>query len=248
MKSTLRRIALFGLLMSVAIIFQISASANPSVGAQPRSDLTPLLTAIGYEDEARVYKLLKEGANPDDPTAGRSPLIQALTLSNGTALRCNLPILRLLLRYGADPNRADPRIGSLPLLTAFAIGDVSCAEALRAAGAAANSRDKGGHTILHSAIGAAARSGNVSIIDVAMNSGVNINTQSDDGYTALHEAVRIKNVPVIKALLQRGADACIKNRLDQTPLDMAINLRRDPELVAVLRGTRCTSGSQNLPP
>jgi ankyrin repeat protein len=159
-------------------------------------------------------------------------------------LQCNLPILRLLLRYGADPNRADPRIGSLPLLTAFAVGDVPCAEALRDAGAAANSRDKGGHTILNSAVGAAARSGDVSIIDVAIKWGIDINIQSDDGYTALHEAVRIMSVSVIKALLLRGADACIKNKLDQTPLEMAISLRRDPGLIVVLQSTRCASGSQ----
>jgi ankyrin repeat protein len=191
---------------------------------------------------AQVRKLLLEGAKPDDSAAGRSPLIQALTLPNGKALQCNLPILRLLLQYGADPNRADPRIGSLPLLTAFAVGNVPCAAALRQAGAPANSRDAGGYTILHSAVGAATRSGDASIIDVAMKWGININIQSDDGYTALHEAVRIMSIPLIKALLLRGADACIKNKLAQTPLEMAINLRRDPELIAVLRSAQCASG------
>src|SRR5579863_10155600 len=85
--------------------------------------VTPLLAAVATRNIEQVRTLLEHGANPDDPTAGRSPLIQAITLQSGRVLHCHLPIVRLLLEHGADPNRPDPNIGAFPLMDAFAIGD-----------------------------------------------------------------------------------------------------------------------------
>jgi uncharacterized protein len=204
--------------------------------------VTSLLAAVGAGDVEQVRTLLEQGANPDDPAAGRSPLIQAMTLRNGKSMRCSLPIVRLLLAHGADPNRPDPEIGSLPLLVAFANGDVECALALREAGAPADSRDNGGHTILNSAVSAAARSGDMAILDVAISWGIDRNDRSKDGYTALHEAVRVQSQTVVHALLDRGVDPCIKNGIGQTPLAMAINLNRDRAIIdALKRATQCGS-------
>lgn len=204
------------------------------------SDVTPLLAAVGAGDIEKVRALLDGGAQPDDPAAGRLPLLQAITLRNGSAMQCNLPIVRLLLAHGADPRRVDTRTGSVPLLTAFAVGDIGCAEALRDAGAPADSRDSGGHTILSSAVGAASRSGDMAILDVAISWGIDRNDRSGDGYTALHEAVRIQSLRVVQALLDRGVDPCIKNNIGQTPLSMAVNLRRDPTMIKTLSiATRC---------
>jgi ankyrin repeat protein len=213
--------------------------------AQYSSDVTPLLAAVGAGDIEQVRVLLREGAKPDDPAAGRSPLIQAITLRAGHAMRCDLPIVRLLLEHGADPRRPDPRIGSLPLLTAFAVGNIECAQALLNAGAPVDSRDSGGHTILFSAVGTASRSGDMSLIDVALKWGIDKNDQSADGFTALHDAVWSQSPAVVKALLQRGVDPCVKNKIDQTPLAMAINLNRDPEMIKSLQNAKCTSGPRH---
>jgi ankyrin repeat protein len=76
---------------------------------------------------------------------------------------------------------------------------------------------------------------------VALSWGIGINSQADDGYTALHEAVRIKSTPVVKALLERGADPCIKNGISQTPLAMSINLKRDSEMIKALQDAGCAT-------
>lgn len=197
--------------------------------------VSPLLAAVGAADLERVRMLLQHGANPNDPGIGRSPLIQAITLRRDHVLYCSLPIVRLLLKYGADPKRADVQTGAVPLLTAFAIGDAECALALRDAGAAADSRDSGGQTIIHSAVEAAARSGNMSIIDLALSWGADVNGRSNAGFTALHVAVWIRSLNVVNALLDRGANPCIKSGFDQTPLEMAVDLHRDQRMIDALR-------------
>jgi ankyrin repeat protein len=223
----------------------INSAAKPmsSADSSPGMTITPLLAAVGAGDEARVRELLGAGANPDDPSASRSPLVQAITTFNanrGANLTCNVGIVQVLLDHGADPNRADPRIGALPLLTAFDVGDLECARIIRKAGGRTDARDEGGRTILMSAVGAVARSRNTAALDVAISWGSNPNERAQDGSSALHEAVRVNNAEVAKALLDRGADPCIRNNIGQTPLDMAINLRRPEPLVEVLRHvTQC---------
>jgi ankyrin repeat protein len=185
-----------------------------------------------------VHRLLQSGANPNDPAAGRSPLIQAITSFNpraSVALTCNHRIVQLLLSYGADPNRPDPRTGALPLLTAFDVGDVACARMIRNAGGRADARDAGGRSLLTAAVGAAARHRDTSILNVAIDWGADPNERSKDGTTALHEAVRVDSAEVAQALLDRGADPCARNDLGQTPLEMAVSLKRSEALVRALR-------------
>lgn len=205
------------------------------------------MAAVATGNESRVHELLKAGVNPNDPTGSRSPLILAIASFNpevSSALTCNAKIVKLLLGYGADPNRPDPRIGALPLLTAFDVGDMQCARMIKAAGGQTGAHANG-RTLLMSAVGSAARHKDMSILDVAIGWGGSVNERSvapapDGGATALHEAVRINSAEVAKALLARAADPCIRNDIGQTPLDMAVNLKRSETLIRVLRSaTRC---------
>jgi ankyrin repeat protein len=204
--------------------------------------VSPLLAAVGGGNEALVRRLLESGAVPDQPTSARSTLIQAIT-SFGPGARptfaCNQPIVKLLLDHGADPNRPDPVLNSLPLLTAFDIGDVECARLIRAAGGKPDGREKGGRTLLMAATGAAARRHDTAILNIAISWGSGPNDQDQQGSTALHQAVMDNSADVAKALLERGADPCLRNSISQTPLDMAINLSRSRPLIEVLQAVKC---------
>jgi ankyrin repeat protein len=204
--------------------------------------VSPLLAAVGTGNEALVRRLLESGAVPDQPTAARSTLIQAITSFGPGAkptLACNQPIVKLLLDHGADPNRPDPVIDSLPLMTAFDIGDIECARLIRAAGGNPDGREKGGRTLLMAATGAAARRHDTAILDIAINWGSGPNDRDQHGGTALHQAVDDNSAEVAKALLEPGADPCLRNGISQTPLYMAINLSRSRPLIEVLEAVRC---------
>jgi len=55
------------------------------------------------------------------------------------------------------------------------------------------------------------------------------NARNNDGNTPLHEAALSGNYRVIKVLIRKGADRCIKNRRGYTPYDLAKsdNIKRD---------------------
>ena len=210
--------------------------------------MTPLLAAVAVKDEALVRRLLEGGARPDDPSASRSPLVQAITSfggANDPKLMCAVGIVRALLEHGADPNRPDLGTGALPLQTAFDVGDLDCARVILQAGGKATGRERGGRTILMSAVGSAVRKRNLGLIDAAVSWGATVNDRDDEGMTPLHEAVRLNSVEVAKVLLDRGADPCLRSKIGQTPLDMAINLSRADTLIDTLRArTRCDDHSR----
>ena len=218
---------------------------NRSEATMDQLRVTPLLAAVGARDVEKVQKLLESGINPDDPRAGRSPLIQAIMSRGKTRVECDLPIVRLLLTHGADPNRADPNLGMLPLFQAFAIGDLECAKILRAAGAQPDMRGMGGSTILYYAVDAAAQTGDLSLVDVALSWGIDKNVQLENGETALYEVVDIRGAKILQALLDRGFDPCIKTKRGKTPLDNAMNIYREgsqteKEILSILRSaTKC---------
>jgi ankyrin repeat protein len=235
-------------LIAALINAETDERARVAVAARPPSMLvTPLLDAVGAGDVTKVRELLEAGANPDDPTAARMPLFQAImSRVDGNSFRCNLPIVQLLLKHGANPNRADPYLGTIPLIEAFGIGDLKCAEIIHAAGAPADTRTADGYSILHVAVGAAARSGDMSLIDTALSWGVPKDAQRADGSTALHDAVDVRSDRAVKALLDRGFDPCIKDKAGGTPLHLAENLYsgrtgpNDKEILSVLRAaTNC---------
>jgi ankyrin repeat protein len=230
------------ILLVVSSIDSPAARSSEPGHAQSQA-ITPLLQAVASLDETKVRALLQAGAKPDDPIAARSPLIQAITSFNPSTSRellCHKGIVKALLEHGADVNRPDPMIGALPLEDAFGVGDLECARIIRSAGAKVDPPETG-FRILRAAVDAAARTGNLAAIDLAIEFGIDLNrSRGSDGGTALHEAVWVNSARVAQALLSRGINPCATNTIPQTPLDMARNLQRSPELIEVLASvTRC---------
>jgi ankyrin repeat protein len=212
---------------------------RPEVSTNAGSEMSELLEQVGSQDVAGVASLLKAGAKPDVSGDPRSPLVQAITSRQQDKIFCSREIVKLLLDYGADPNRPDPRIGALPLHTALEVGDRECAQMIRLAGGQIETLDDRGFSTLSAATLGGSRAGTPELIDLVISWGVNPNTRDRDGATSLHHAVRVKSAEMVAWLLARGVDPCLRNGIGQTPLEMAKNLERSSVLVSALHTLPC---------
>ncbi|KAM7165846.1 cyclin-dependent kinase 4 inhibitor B-like [Macrochelys suwanniensis] len=96
-----------------------------------------LANAAAQGDAQRVRLLLEAGMNPNTVNSfGRTP-IQVMMMGN-------TKVAVLLLQRGADPNRPDPRTGSLPVHDAARGGFLDTLVALHRGGARLDLRDKWG--------------------------------------------------------------------------------------------------------
>ncbi|CAM4562642.1 cyclin-dependent kinase 4 inhibitor B-like [Lepidochelys kempii] len=106
-----------------------------AVAAGGERDL--LANAAAQGDGQRVRLLLEAGVNPNTVNAfGRTP-IQVMMMGN-------TQVAELLLQRGADPNRPDPRTGSLPVHDAAQEGFLDTLVALHRGGARLDLRDAWG--------------------------------------------------------------------------------------------------------
>ena len=119
----------------------LDKGADPN--ATNRRKSTPLFWAI--HDEAKVRLLLDSGADANVRNAdGRTLVYQAASMGNG------LPILRLLLEKGAEPD-AKTIIGMTPLMAASGRANVDAMRLLIEKNADVNARNAAGATALMAA-------------------------------------------------------------------------------------------------
>jgi hypothetical protein len=184
--------------------------------------LAELLAAIDRNDLLAVdHQLTVQGVNPNALVGWRTPLVAAVgQFRDATKLRCNESMVVMLLRNGADPNGIDQRIGTTPLHYALSLGEIKCAQLLRAAGAAIISPIPGKKTVLAEAVNGAALSDNMAAIDLVLSWGVDPNVQRSQWRrrTALFEASYLGKASVVRHLLARGADPCYRDADGETAL------------------------------
>ncbi|XP_076024026.1 ankyrin repeat domain-containing protein 22 isoform X2 [Genypterus blacodes] len=65
----------------------------------------------------------------------------------------------------------------------------------------------------------------VALVRELLSAGVNINAVDYKGNTALHYVCQKKNLHLLSVLLERNADASVKNHEGETPLDIATRLK-----------------------
>jgi uncharacterized protein len=160
-----------------------------------------------YESLDVVRQLLNKGANPnptltravrprkllvfgiDTLTAGATPLLRAAT-------QMDLPVLRLLLEHGADPNLTT-RQQTTALMLAAGLGwkDVY------SQGTEADA---------------------IEFMKICLERGAQVNATDDKGNTALHGAAQRGSAAVIDFLVDHGARLDAENRQGRTPLDEAL--------------------------
>ena len=147
--------------------------------------------------------------------------------------------LRTLLDRGANINGRDDRDyrwGMTPLMCAAEEGHLRDKKLLRR-GAKVNLKDRrcfgegGGYTALHYAIS----SEHVSIVDILIEAGADVNAVTQDGTgTPLMQAVSKKSKPIVDLLLKAGADPNVVEKVvGQTALRIAAQ-RGDDTLIRIL--------------
>ncbi|QRK04910.1 ankyrin repeat domain-containing protein [Archangium violaceum] len=164
-----------------------------------------LFTAIKQHDTSRIKALLAEGADPNEPQSeppGLRPLHVAIyELADGG----ELDVILALLKHGADVNAWDVERDRTPLLVAVCENELAAADALVKAGAEPNVRSSDGITPLRSSV----EDGNLDMASLLLEAGAT-KTINDWGgllgFTALGIAIWQLDIPMMKLLLDAGAD------------------------------------------
>lgn len=164
-----------------------------------------LFAAIERHNRIELTKLLQGGADPNAQQSswpGLRPLHAAVhALENGGSLDS----ITALLDHGADINGWDARRVATPLLAAIADGQRAAVEVLLRAGADPNVRSSEGDSPLRICVA----TGDSPMAALLLKAGANktINEWGGiAGYTALGLAAFRLDLPMLKLLLEAGAD------------------------------------------
>jgi ankyrin repeat protein len=201
----LHHAAAFGRIDTLACLLDAGADLT----AKNRRGSTPLHWAI--HDEAKVRLLLSRGAAVNvRQVEGRTPLYQAASLGNATA------IVKLLLANGADPHIATAN-GRTPLMAAAGRGDIEAMTLLLDAKAEVNAKDGAGETALMLAAG----DGDPLAVRLLLDRGADARARTKRNETALGNAGTAGNEETVRLLLDRGADVNVRNIRGYSPLMLA---------------------------
>lgn len=166
---------------------------------------TPLHSAAGAGDAARVRWLVERGAPPDTVDyEGFTPMLRAIRGS-----RPSVALLEALLGGGADPGRVTQlqltRENTTPLMEAARLPRSDLAFCLLDAGADPRQALPNGGTALH----AATQGGSLPLVLRLLDAGIDVNAWCGPGnphWTALLGAAAHADVDVVTALIRAGAE------------------------------------------
>ncbi len=167
--------------------------------------INPFQYSESSGDRLAVVRLLLSHGAEVNPAQTGTPPMQPL----GQAIRWrNAPLMRLLLKSGADPNAPDsPWAGRLlPLMAVPRVGRPTgqgLAFLLIAYGADVNARSRDGNT----ALTWAADKGDLPLVRLLLKDGAQVNAVNHAGHTALWFAYTNGDGPLRTLLLAQGADA-----------------------------------------
>lgn len=220
-------------------IIELLLARGADVDARTEDGKTPLIVAIGRGHAQAARLLLDHGADPNarDVTGRRSALHEAIE-------HCP-DVVESLLEHGAEVDfAAAANLGRLDLLERMIEQDPALVQANPTGSPPLEWAAWGGHTdvarllIKHGADpeaqgahGPAIRMDHREMLRLLLDHTDNpaqlINTRR-----LLHSAVEMANThdnrATVELLLARGADPGVRDDQDRTPLDLALELRRDP--------------------
>ncbi len=135
-----------------------------------------------------------------------------------------------LLKSGASPNAQDYWRDS-PLLEAVRRDNLGMAMLLIDQGAVVNTKGRG-----YTALGLAAKNGNVQLVSFLLKAGANPDRKNDDGDTPLHSAVLMGYADTVVALVRAHPDMSLFNGEGLTPLALAASTAQYDSALALIRG------------
>jgi ankyrin repeat protein len=191
-----------------------------------RPDPVPRSNAVSGMDI--IKKLLDDRANPNATLTG--VLLQRLHTDGDISLGAgstpflraaksgDIEVMRLLLKYGANPKTVS-KDGATAIMLAAGLG-------YRDGNAAVPTRDRGTDEEV------------IAAIQMCLDLGLDLNAANSRGDTALHAAVSGRGSDdVLRFLITHGAKVDAKNSQGRTALDVATASRKDRSSnIAILRG------------
>jgi uncharacterized protein len=190
-----------------ALFAAIDMNSLPWMFGRPEIPAASKVTALEL-----IEKLLKHGANPNAAltavqiqrahTDGDSAVAAGATPFLRAAKASDVPAMKLLLKYGADP-KATLKNGNHAVLLVAGLG-------YRDGNMAVPTKDRGTPEEV------------IAALQLCLEQGLNVNAPGANGETALHQAAATRVEPaVVKFLVEHGADVTLKNARGQTALDAA---------------------------
>ena len=193
--------------------FNRNSSRAGAVSDMPLDETgqTLLHVSVRKRDVVTVARLLKNGANPDQPDAeGQSPLFAAVATRD-------IVLVRMLTEKGAR-FRTEDNAGFTPLSWAIKNNaDPAFLEELRTLGADLNFRSKNGQGALQ----AAAAVDNTDILGYLLKNKLEIDGADAAGKTALHYALETGAHAAAQLLLDHGADPVALTGEAKSPIYIA---------------------------
>ena len=178
----------------------------------------PLIEAAKKGDYRTVRSLLEGGADihADDKKAGGG------TALHYAAEKSHIPVIRLLIKKGADVNRGN-RHKATPLMHGAEKGHTQVVNILLDHGADIHAVEDSGN---YNALMLACSRAKLSTVKMLLTRGANVHARDKFGATALHMGT-YSNSPkyrLVKALLSHGAPVNVRDKRGRTPLGIAANL------------------------
>ena len=190
------------------------------------------LTRAGQGD--RVKRLLDEGEDVNKRDEYGWTLLMAAACEGQTE------VVRLLAEKGADVNLVNEKQGGMTaLMMAVRWGHVDTVKALAELGANLDYRNNHGVSAFSMSIG------NEAMLQVLIESGVDINLRDHQGRSAFFNAVESRNTGLALRLMELGADINVQDHYyGRTPLMLSLD-RPYGELMGVLIGAGADLNLQN---
>jgi len=206
--SFLRKVLGHSCCIALAVVFGMGTSC--AAGSATTAQLTTFFRSVQLDDATNVRKLLANGMvgpNALDPIGGESALIVALREGSARVVGLLLAQPSIALELKA-PN------GNTALMMASFKHNVPAVKALLAKGAIVN---RPGWTALHFA----AASGDDEITKILIDHFAYIDAEAPAKFTPLMIAAREGHESTVGLLLEKGADASLKNSESLTAAQIA---------------------------